>query len=451
MRMVVLIVGSVWLALSNMAQGYELRTHARMTQQAHQRSMLGTSNALLEQLGLRPDDVLGGSEAGAATHYYNFTANTLERRFASTWETDRMPRSGVNDKEHLKNSVTAQGWLLRGAIREDDSYGEDNPQDDPFYPTLRRPLHHFYDPIFDRPLNKVGLSLLDSDVHTAPSWGIGAREPFAASNIAETDRRNHFTIFDAREAMYRALTGKKKDGMDAGPNNTKVTEADRKAYWATAFRALGDVVHLVQDMGQPQHTRNDHHAGKSPQFLTGHTSVYEKYSDARATGESFTTSGGSMLIPRMLDYGSDAIPRFANYTSYFSTRNIHGDILARQGLADYSNRGFFSAGSNIGNFDYPYPVSAASRYGRQDVAANCLGEPLGGTTQLLTGDVPDNLGPSATNQALSAYGLWDEFLEKRNLLPGYSLNCYNYDAMADLLIPRAVAYSAEPPATGRSA
>ncbi len=199
MRMVVLIVGSVWLALSSMAQGYELRTHARMTQQAHQRSMLGTSNALLEQLGLRPDDVLGGSVAGAATHYYDFTANTLERRFASTWETDRMPRSGVNDKEHLKNSVTAQGWLLRGAIREDDSYGEDNPQDDPFYPTLRRPLHHFYDPIFDRPLNKVGLSLLDSDVHTAPSWGMGYTQ--AQLDLAVYFESGHGGVKDENEAV----------------------------------------------------------------------------------------------------------------------------------------------------------------------------------------------------------------------------------------------------------
>jgi hypothetical protein len=29
---------------------------------------------------------------------------------------------------------------------------------------------------------------------------------------------------------------------------------DRQAYWATTFRALGDVAHLVQDLAQPQHT-----------------------------------------------------------------------------------------------------------------------------------------------------------------------------------------------------
>ena len=29
-------------------------------------------------------------------------------------------------------------------------------------------------------------------------------------------------------------------------------EKERKAYWAGLFRSLGDVMHLVQDMGQPQ-------------------------------------------------------------------------------------------------------------------------------------------------------------------------------------------------------
>lgn len=31
----------------------------------------------------------------------------------------------------------------------------------------------------------------------------------------------------------------------------------RKAYWAALFRSLGDVVHLIQDMAQPQDMRYD--------------------------------------------------------------------------------------------------------------------------------------------------------------------------------------------------
>jgi hypothetical protein len=43
---------------------------------------------------------------------------------------------------------------------------------------------------------------------------------------------------------------------------------------------------------------------------------------------------------------------------------------------------------------------------------------------------------------LTSYGVWDQFLEARGARPRYSLNYLNYDAAADLLLPRAVAYSA---------
>jgi hypothetical protein len=43
---------------------------------------------------------------------------------------------------------------------------------------------------------------------------------------------------------------------------------------------------------------------------------------------------------------------------------------------------------------------------------------------------------------LTSYGLWDQFMEARGAAPRYTLNRINYDAMASLLIPRAIAYSA---------
>ncbi len=180
-------------------------------------------------------------------------------------------------------ATSLPGWFLRGAIREDDAYGEGNPQDDkyPANATLRRPLHHFYDPYKNKPLTRFGLAALDSDVHKAPDWAIGSRDVFNDPNTAESGRRNHFTVFDAREAMYRALTGRRgSDGGPVTPDGTPANEVTRKAYWATTFRALGDVVHLIQDMAQPQHTRNEPHSGKGPTFLTGHTSIFEKYIDA---------------------------------------------------------------------------------------------------------------------------------------------------------------------------
>ena len=153
------------------------------------------------------------------------------------------------------------------------------------------------------------------------------------------------------------------------------TENDRKKYWATTFRALGDVVHLVQDMAQPQHTRNDPHAGS--QFdgsgasdpILGHKSVYEAYIDARARNEVFTTLGGVDPVttpyitvqPVPLTYdGYPVIPDFSEFLGFYTTRGTDTkDIFARRGMADYSNRGFFSAGTNLGNNNYGYPLQFA--------------------------------------------------------------------------------------------
>ena len=56
---------------------------------------------------------------------------------------------------------------------------------------------------------------------------------------------------DAREAMWRALTLRDKNmSPNIGVAGIADGEPLRKAYWATTFRALGDLVHMIQDMGQ---------------------------------------------------------------------------------------------------------------------------------------------------------------------------------------------------------
>src|SRR6185312_3371323 len=51
-------------------------------------------------------------------------------------------------------------------------------------------------------------------------------------------------------------------------------------------------------------------------------------------------------------------------------------------------------------------------------------------------------GQSTVTAPLTTLSVWDDFLKKKSLAPKFSLNRLNYDAMADLLLPRAVAYSA---------
>ncbi|MEN8131745.1 MAG: hypothetical protein ABFS45_16460, partial [Pseudomonadota bacterium] len=382
-----------------------------------------------------------------------------------------MKKRGVDDFEKSKmpdkgsGFLTIPGWLMRGAIREDDhrnsnfiwpltscSINSPNPQ---YIGLTDRPTNHFFDPWTDAPLETwFGVDLGER----APQWGFGSVEPFHIPQQEAAVRDNHYTLFDAMEAMYRALTAHSSSGSrmimpdgDGGtkePSNAGEEEAVRKAYWATTFRALGDAVHLIQDMAQPQHTRNDAHSGVCGPWVqdrfTGHSSVYEAYIEARAIGGHFDIPGVGPLPAESLTYGGYPVPRFDDYASYFSTRHLDGSILTSWGLADYSNRGFFSAGTNLGSNRYLYPSNNSSDYATVNDSTDWLGGTLpdGASVTLLYGDVKDSMTGASDSAALTTSGLWDQYLTDKGEQPRYTLTKTNYDDMADLLIPRAVAYSA---------
>ena len=124
------------------------------------------------------------------------------------------------------------------------------------------------------------------------------------------------------------------------------------------------------------------------------------------------------------------------------------DSLLGSGLANYSNRGFFSAGTNLNKGGgYPSPPTNANALQDQVIAdgsaTDAAGAPLPGSLNLKIGGVQDNLNSSqsASGVRLSAYGAFDQFMQPTGNRQ-FSLNHYNYDDQARLLIPRAVAYSA---------
>ncbi len=345
---------------------------------------------------------------------------------------------------------------MRGAIREDDDAfkSEPNPKDDPF-DTLgisHRVLNHFYDPTTMRGVNKIWIPV---DGMPSPAWAIGIAPSsmFATMPEEDTGRSNHFTIHDAREAMYRALTGRSR-----AQEQVATSMAERKAYWATFFRALGNVLHLVQDTAQPQHTRNEPHVGRASwdaqPALFGHKSLFEAYVEARVVGGSAFEYQRTVddkypvnIVPgRPVATDGYPIPRFDRYIDYFSTAPS-GGVATGVGLADYSNRGFFTTAKNFYDTTYALPSRDPADYAI--VAVHALawdGKPLTSSAPVYVynGRVNDTANPerSATNVPLTSQSVWDDFLVKRGARPTFSLNYMNYDAAADLLLPRAVAYSA---------
>ena len=435
-----LVVLIICVLGQNRLHAYELSTHGRLTEAAYARSVLNDPQ-ITGGLGI---DINDPEPFGVL--YYDVFGTEIGGRDRNAFE-----RKYMSDGA---KPLSVSGWLMRGAIREDDHIGRraPNPQDDPYnnndWVLDNRPLHHFYDPRNDQGL-RVGLRIGQK----APDWGIGADDAFADENTADQWRRNHFTVFDAREAMFRALTGMSGSGsraIGAGgsePSTAADKLAVRKAYWATTFRALGDLVHLIQDMAQPQHTRNDPHAGRGYDGEAGplgHASFYEKYIEARATQSEIVESNSNRYTPDPLVYDTSPsypIPRFNSYVEYFSARHLESSVTARKGMADYSNRGFFSIGKNLGQGDYDLPPNSISGgfYTPERRVVNAEGAAV----DLLKGSVSDaQAGTTDTGVPLTAFGAWNDALQQVTGQDGFTLIRENYDAMADLLIPRAVAYSA---------
>ncbi len=144
--------------------------------------------------------------------------------------------------ENIMSNLNAQGWYVRGAVLEDA------PEN--------RCVAHFYNPIDDA--NYYNKKELHDPRLIFPwfnrdsfSWATSG-EGFTAGPIwplTSTVAANQYTWSHALDEYYLALTSSSAE--------------DRSSMLGKTFFTLGHVGHLLQDLSQPEHTRNDTH------FLNG--------------------------------------------------------------------------------------------------------------------------------------------------------------------------------------
>lgn len=202
----------------------------------------------------------------------------------------------------------------RLTIRDLVRYGANFEDTDP------RALNHFYNPIDGLPLSVLGLTLANN---TSPAWALEDAGEITG-NIAGAQQ---FSYKDARGYFYKAFTEPAKD--------------DRDRNWGLTFQSLGQVIHHVQDMAQPQHVRNDAHLDKGSGSVFGfqlnslyNPSAYELYTNDNR--ETLPFSSGSAPDP------------LADLTAFSIPRAFWTDGQGR-GLAQYTNANFLSAGTNFGS------------------------------------------------------------------------------------------------------
>ncbi|MBI1814845.1 MAG: hypothetical protein HYR72_07700 [Deltaproteobacteria bacterium] len=338
---------------------------------------------------------------------------------------DRFEASLSNTRD---NDGSAKGWLRQGA-RDEDDYNVASQQ--PI-----RVRNHFFNP-----LTNSGLA----SGKPASYWGIEF-----GKNISGQD----YSFKDARGYFYDALTTQ----QPTGPTG-------REHYWAQTFYALGHVIHLIQDMAQPQHTRNDTHllAWVASRFNPARATLrfYEQYADARAT---------SVGLPYA---GYEPAYRDAD-TSTFTLPLDFWHRVGGKGMADYSNRGFVSADTNFcaanpsvscagstipPSFLQPYDILPHPGFpDPSGQSATVITESIrslppalygGSLSSNVTGDIDfietevhDAYTGQRQQARTSTYSIFDPDLQAANQQLTFTLNRYNFDDALALLIPRAVGYSA---------
>jgi hypothetical protein len=296
--------------------------------------------------------------------------------------------------------MTIPEWVRAGARDEDDTFSE----------SFARYRNHFFDPTPGAP-NAGGFTGLLPPLGTAsgrpgPDWSL---EP------SEIPGQN-YSYRDAREYLLKGLTE---------PGKT-----DREKNLAKAFYALGHVLHVLQDLAVPQHTRNDAHP------LGSH---YEKFTDDAARDR---------FAPYTLTYTGGPVPAFS------SVRDLWVD------MAKFSNRNFVSAGKDR-NFRYnagtwlpsrkyenPKPFGATEEVPIEqlpgispEIVAWCGGNCL----MRFIASKADDGDPVIPRAA--TFSILTEDLSRVPNAPAFdvSLNRYNFmgpERAHGLLIPRAVSYTA---------
>ncbi len=187
-----------------------------------------------------------------------------------------------NIKNDKKISESAKEFLIKGSIDEDN-------------PPIRS-LNHFFDPIRD-----IGIN----DFRTAKDWALNG--DIISNDYSWPKIIKYYAEGDEQKSMF----------------------------------GLGHILHLVEDMAVPDHTRNDPHIGDGPEGMFTGESSYEKWAGENKNRQ--TMVGMAENIKNERD--------FSNPEEVF-------DFLAK-----YSNENFFSDDTITSNYNKPKVAEYQEIYG----------------------------------------------------------------------------------------
>jgi hypothetical protein len=257
-----------------------------------------------------------------------------------------------------KKTQQAWKWIAYGGEAED--FGKSNMLF--LRDSQSRAYNHFHDPLEswdtagldNNRVNHVYNNHYGRDPVSSILWGL---MPGQQNFIRNTT--GDWTWQKAREYYYTYLTGKDFTG-----NAAAATQEEKEVAFADCFRAVGQVMHLLEDASVPLHTRNDAH-------------VFPLFGIGRWTYETYTARNW-----RFLDYLPDRLGEkpsaelltnpqpdsvYANLpplTALFDRNQYNqGSAIpendATVGLAEYTNANFLT---NDTMWTYQHPALEETNY-----------------------------------------------------------------------------------------
>jgi len=364
----------------------------------------------------------------------------------------------------IETSIYLLGY---GADAEDEN--DDTPLPN------RRAFSHFFNPQNNTKLDLSWLFTVEN--YTSPDWALeGVSTSSSQKNIA----MQNFSYSDAQFYFYQAFSG--------------TFENQRSLGFGKMFQTLGNVMHHVEDMAQPEHTRLDMHCDATfcdftINAIEDDKSVYEELTDSMVSCSAFTTNIiengksvpceglrswegpwnttkiylGGYPIPANFANGLASIPR-----DFWTTSDL-------KGMADFSSRNFIStdtaykfksytAGAKLldvllpARADLPFPSGSKTETYENTVLLSTLLPNIASTSLANFKDykmtfigihAKDNQLPSPQMNVdisrMATYSVFSERLAhtftKAGVSNSFTVNNFNLEERAKILVPRAVGYS----------
>jgi len=319
--------------------------------------------------------------------------------------------------------------IATGAEMEDNDYGW-------------RAFNHFFDPQYNGNRGR-GLSVLVVNGNPSPSWILedldhqsdyydGSKDCPYKGTLTPCPQQYSFRL--GQQQLFKALTA--------------ATAAERDAATALVLKDVGHVVHHIQDMAQPQHTRNDQHTHPLP--MTHFNPQWAFY-------EVYTEENNDRIPGIVADNPYVWYVKFPTARKFWYTVGVAGQYA---GMADFTANNFTSYGTQYvaqsGNPSYigaapgfPLPNgknpdgSSRSIKSITETVVGTDGRTRTGSADYIVGTVYDGyINRSSIEIPLAATSLISDLAaEAPNFTPIYIENSLVYEGRYKVLLPRAVAFS----------